>query len=309
MTKYQLNKKTGSSETIRKISTEELKFQSYLEFGTPMHRPNPNISFLEWFIGFYEAEGSFFTWKSNEKGKRFRIEVTQKDAKLIYRIRTELGFGKVQEIKRENTSYWRYYVEDYRNIQRLILLLQGNLILEKKKDQFQSILREFEDYFDVPNSLKETSTISPKLSLETAWLSGFLEGDGGFWVSDKSLIYTSKTGKQKWKLRMKFYVTQKGEKNLLEQLPLLLGHQNFRQLSVIVNKTTNESYYRYETNSLAVHLSIREYLRRFPFRGQRAISLSRWNRLLEYRLNDYPVTPKSNKKLLRLISATKKHCC
>lgn len=68
--------------------------------------------FLEWFIGFFEAEGCCTLWKENNRN-RFRIEVSQQDKDLIYFIQKQFGFGKVNDILPKNENpYWRFLVED-----------------------------------------------------------------------------------------------------------------------------------------------------------------------------------------------------
>ncbi len=65
----------GSSETIRETlldkntifkpyidlisKTTLFDFDPYILNGTPDHIPKPDKVFLQWFIGFFEAEGSF----------------------------------------------------------------------------------------------------------------------------------------------------------------------------------------------------------------------------------------------------------
>lgn len=143
------NINTGSSETTREILLTEFDFKDYIQFGTPRHKPRPNLTFLEWFIGFFEAEGCFLEW-FNQNGKyRFGFEITQKDVQLIYKIRNQLGFGKVMQIvKKNNEIYWRYYVHDFENLTRLIRLFNGNLITVKKEEQFQIWVAEFEKRYN-----------------------------------------------------------------------------------------------------------------------------------------------------------------
>ena len=52
----------GSSETTREILLTQLNFKNYIRFGRVQHKPSPNPIFLEWFIGFFEADGCFLKW-------------------------------------------------------------------------------------------------------------------------------------------------------------------------------------------------------------------------------------------------------
>ena len=101
----------------------------------------------------------------------------------MYKIRTRLGFGQVQKIIRtqpNNAIYYRFTTNKRENLERLMFLLNGNLVTEKKREQFKIWVTRW--------NLRYHSTIRVKVclinvSLSTAWLSGFIEGDGGFWVS------------------------------------------------------------------------------------------------------------------------------
>ena len=358
-----LNKlQIGSSETTREILYTQFYFENYIRFGTPQHKPNPNTIFLEWFIGFFEAEGCFLKWPDQKQKNRFGFEITQKDVQLMYKIRTGLGFGKVTEIRKKNNEiYWRYSVYDLKSLMRLILLFNGNLITVKKQKQFQIWVAELYKRYStkqitsMPNipfdtltpfvniscvlpplcpltsqmlgkgaiyeyqgcKKKEMSDViqrfvngdiifskrKPEICFKNAWLSGFFEGDAGFWVKSKDIVRVNKDNSQSYNIKMKFYITQKGEKELLNQIKYLFQiPSDFYQ---ITNGFSTEKYNRLETSLLKSHLLLIEYLTKYPFLGKRQILFNRWKRVLGYRINDYPITKKSIIKLQRLISNTK----
>src|SRR5579875_3292703 len=123
---------TGSSETIRKTA---FNFSSYRE-RLVSHKSKGKIDppFLEWFVGFSEGDGSFVV----SKGRLFFI-INQKEEKVLHRIRTELGFGKVSTYK----TYSRFIVADRDNIERLIHLFNGNLVLHKTNHRFELWLQDW----------------------------------------------------------------------------------------------------------------------------------------------------------------------
>ena len=291
----------GSSETTREILLTQLDFKNYIRFGTPQHKPNPNTTFLEWFIGFFEAEGCFLKWSDQKQKNRFFIEITQKDVQLMYKIRTQLGFGKVTKIvKQNNQIYWRYSVYDLKNLTRLIWLFNGNLITVKKQKQFQIWVAFFNK---THNSDILFSRKKPEICLKNAWLSGFFEGDLGFWVQSKDIVLFNKDNSQSYKIEMKFYITQKNEKELLNKIKHLF--QIPSNIYQITNESVTETYNRLETSLLKSHLLLIQYLTKYPFLGKRQILFNRWKRVLGYRTKEYPITKKSIIKLQRLILNTK----
>ena len=291
----------GSSETTREILLTQLDFKNYIRFGTPQHKPNPNTTFLEWFIGFFEADGCFLKRSDQKQKNRFFIEITQKDVQLMYKIRTQLGFGKVTRIvKPNNQIYWRYSVYDLKNLTRLIWLFNGNLITVKKQKQFQIWVAEFNKThnLDILFSRKK-----PEICLKNAWLSGFFEGDIGFWVQSKDIVRINKDNSQSYKIEMKFYITQKDEKELLNKIKHLF--QIPSNIYQITNGSSTEKYNRLETSLLKSHLLLIQYLTKYPFLGKRQIIFNRWKRVLGYRIKEYPITKKSIIKLQRLMLNTK----
>ena len=278
--------------------TNVFNFEDYLKYGTPQQISNPNTHFLEWFIGFFEAEGSFCHWFDGKKD-RFQIEINQKDPQLMYKIKKYLGFGNVIQFKRKDKIYWRYSTSSFINIKRFILLFNGNFITNHKNIQFYDFLKIFNQIYTESITILKSKVI---LSLNSYWLSGFLEGDGGFWVTQLENLNKKKlnTG-----LKIKFYITQKNEFVLLNQIKILFDIQT--NIYKIHNGNKLQKYNRLETCDLESLKLIKSYLQKYPFLGQRQILVKRWIRLIDYKINDYPLTPKSSKKLTRLIFSTKNH--
>ena len=314
--------KIGSSETTREMLITQLmitkqgfvqrgpakssflqsyRFDDYIRFGTPSHKPKPNCAFLEWFVGFFEAEGSFLQWSDSNKKDRFGIEVTQKDEKLIHKIRSELGFGLITKIIKDDQPHWRYYVHTLKNLGRVISLFNGNLVMVKTQERFKNWLSNFNQRHSTTSTTYLFSQTKPEVSLKNAWLSGFLEGDGGFYVRPTNLTRCNKNGSRKYDIKMRFYITQKGEENVLRQIKNLFQIQS--EIYQITNSHSNEKYNRIETQRVECHLLLVNYLTRYCFRGQRFIIFKRWERVLGYSMKDYPITDKSVLKLRRLIAA------
>ena len=310
--------KIGSSETTREMLITQLmitkqgfvqrgtakssflqccRFDDYIRSGTPSHKPNPDLAFLEWFVGFFEAEGSFLQWPNSNEKDRFGIEVTQKDEKLIHKIRSELGFGLITKVIKNDQTYWRYYVHSLKNLKRVINLFNGNLVMVKKQERFKNWLFSFNQRYNTTFLFSQTK---PEVSLKNAWLSGFLEGDAGFYVRPTNLVRYNKNGSSKYDIKMKFYITQKGEENVLHQIKNLFQIQT--EIYQITNGHSNEKYNRIETYRVECHSLLVNYLTRYCFRGQRFIIFKRWERILGYRMKDYPITNKSVLKLERLIA-------
>ncbi len=347
----------GSSETTREASLS-FNFDDYIQFGTPQHRPNPDTSFLEWFIGFTEAEGSFLVFKEKNT-ERLGFSMDQQDPQLLFKIKNKLGFGEVKNTKNNN---WRYQTYNFKNLQRLFCLFNGNLILEKKRKQFlhwakillnknfnlSEALKEVDlkpNKFDFqlnlsgahlseahlseahlnkvqakgakgakgqakgPNLVRKPEGTGPgnqlkpfnlKVSLNNAWLSGFSEGNAGFFCHFKN-GFTEKTGKG-YTLLNRYYLTQKGEEDVLLAIGKLF--QRDINLSKLRNGTKGDSkdvlYYRLDLRRLESQLFVVKYFEKYPLQGKTKINFLRWKRVLYYRTEQRPLTKKGIAKLQRL---------
>lgn len=299
------NLDNGSSETTREKILTQFDFNDFIQYGKPSHLKDYDITFLEWFIGFFEAEGSFCCWIDGKR-TRFNIDIGQKDPKLMYKIRKTLGFGRVTCVTERkgnpprNETYWRYNTTKKECLLSFIYLFNGNLVSHQKHQKFKTFVTNFNQHH------KTNFVVSNQkrcLSFETAWLSGFLEGDGGFYACSKNLIYFKQDGSKSYNIHTRFYVTQKGNLVLLKRIKKLCNISS--QIYQFGNGHTLDKYNRLETRRLECLQLIIIYLDKYPFLGQRKIKFSRWKRVVDYRLNNYPITDKSIAKLKRLIKGTK----
>lgn len=315
--KLQIFYSSDSSETTREASFQFSKY--YSNVLTHIKADESNQRFLEWFIGFFEADGSYSTTKiqnnedcngdnSSKSGQKWRVdfstkrvhfEITQKDPKILYFIRKNLGYGRIQRIvKPENSIYYRYYTSKRENIERLVNLFNGNLILEKRQQQFEKLLNDIEQMWNLKIFLKPWKM---KPSLNTAWLTGFVEGDGGFYTNQGNNFIRGHypNGRVRYGFFLKFYITQKSEQNVLIRIRDLFKATN--KLATITNGRTDVRYNRLEVSNAKSRNLIITYFERFPFKGEKNISFKRWTRVHGYQQRGQKLTEKSANKLKTLL--------
>ena len=328
---------TGSSETIRKTA---FNFSAYKE-RLVSHKKSGKIdpTFLQWFVGFSEGDGSFIV----SKGRLFFI-INQKEEKVLHRIRTELGFGKVSNYK----SYSRFIVADRDNIERLIHLFNGNLVLHKTNTRFRLWLQDWNlvaasavpgerkaftggirhplcyqslhqhdvgegqsqphrercDKLGVCPLLRghrEERRVTPlpqnKLpSFENnGWLSGFTDADGCF----NAVQIRDSRHSLGWRLRLRFILDQKSEKDLLERVKDFLGS------GVISRRQGVDNMWRLTCTSIPSHQVVINYFSRYPLRTIKKVSFLRFASLLRY-IAKRPVLPWEGKVLKRVENLIKK---
>lgn len=281
----------GSSETTREPPHHSnLVFDDYRLHHCPDHAKNCfDQAFLEWFVGFSEGDGTFSY--REEPQLRFLFEIGQKDPKILYKIRKVLGFGRVSFYSRDDKTYWRFSVEDKRGLQRIISIFNGNIVLPKRQFQFREWVLKGKRICH-PNFLLSDRRVFP--SLETGWLSGFMEAEGCFYAgfTQPSQRYTISS-----RLSQKVTITQKderGEKEVLESIGQLLGSNSKLSLA------KKPDCYRIELSSLKSHQIIVFYIKKFPLRGEKGIAFRRWWRVYLLRVKKQHLTEKGILKMRRL---------
>lgn len=214
---------TGSSETTREAFVFNFNFNQYYQItGTTKQ----DKIFLEWFIGFSEGDGSFglvkFPTQKNSKNQRPVFRINQKEPQILFKIKKNLGFGTVIHVKNIKQQYYRYGVYKLSDIKKLIELFNGNLLLKKTFQRFHNWVRCYNTLCNQQKSITHTWTNKKTLllqqnvqfHLDSAWLAGFTDAEGGFYAS-LSVNMRYKLG---LRLRLKYYLSQKDEFDLLKEI-------------------------------------------------------------------------------------------
>jgi len=307
----------GTSETTREASVSFLFNFSDINNSKPAHIKAIDTAFLIWLIGFIEGDGSYGFRSESESGdgeirngtilgldKKTGLvfEITQhiKNIKLIYSIRTKLGFGRVIIFKKPDTGkeYCRWYTSRRDNILWLVSFLNGNLVLEKRRQQFEAWLNNINTHWMLTIPLKPCNVM---VSLDHDWLAGFADADGGFYTNVQTDFQRGKKkdGSPYYSFVTKFYITQKGELNTLTTLQTLVSATN--NLSQLTNGTSNTKYNRMEICQSESTALLIQYFSRFPLRGSRKVDCLRWARVHAYKQCHVSITEKAAKKLAKLI--------
>lgn len=106
---------------------------------------NTNLEMsLNWFLGFFEAEGNFYVKirTTDPVDLRIAFKVTQKNKPLLKKIQSFFGFGLIQV---ERPEIWKYNVEGIKNVTTKAYSIFRNHPLKGKKNlervKFLSIIR------------------------------------------------------------------------------------------------------------------------------------------------------------------------
>jgi len=142
---------------------------------------NIDDHWLEWFIGLFEGDGCLVF--NPKKGFRFEIISTHKPT--LQKIKNKFKFGKVSLCTKidNNLEKWRYSVEDRYSIYLLLLILNGNIVLNHRYNNIVKIIGYFNNYSFKGKPymwIVRTKFEQVLPTLNDAWFSGFVDAEGHF---------------------------------------------------------------------------------------------------------------------------------
>lgn len=242
---------------------------------------SPSEKFLAWLIGFSEGEGSFII--NNRGDLAFVITQSTIDVKVLEFIKETLGFGKVIS-QSLNTS--RYVTQSKVEIDIIISLFNGNLILPSKQKSFEKYIKGFNNWVSKGRIRLDTvefkhSSILP--SLNNSWLAGFTDGEGCF---------TCSIGKSRG-FSYNFNIAQKWDINLkvLEHLSILFK-------SGIVSRHSVDNTYEFRIGGVKNCKNIFFYFDNYKLYTKKSISYTLWKEMYDNLLLKHHLDPTKRKEMI-----------
>jgi hypothetical protein len=222
-------------------SNRSFDFSSFFEIYSKVYpnRNKPTQSFLEWFIGFTEGNGSFII--SKRRSLKFVITQSSGDVKILYYIMTNLGFGKVIQHSKSNKIY-HFIIQDISHIFLISLIFNGNMVFFTKYSRFLTFLSVYNDLalrLKLDLIIPILDTLLP--TLQDNWLVGFINVEKCFSLS----LLSNSIG-----YRLRFVISQKWEvnKSILLHISSIFGvgtvslHSASNNWELIINGVKNTSY-------------------------------------------------------------------
>lgn len=245
-------KQTGSVKFEFSVFYE--KYNTYL--------PNnkiPSEQFLTWLVGFTEGEGSFIV--NNRGDLVFVITQATTDKQVLEFIQEILGFGKVIP---QSAITSRYVTQNKKEIDIIISLFNGNLVLPKRQEKFDIFVKGFNKWVTKGRIILEPVVINNKPILPTlndAWFAGFTDGEGCF---------TCSVGEKKG-FSFNFNISQKWEINLK-----ILKHFCILFNGGIVSKHSIENVYEYRLGGVNNCKNIFSYFDNYTLYTKKSLSYKLW---------------------------------
>ena len=232
----------------------------YKKYDT--HLPNnkiPSKNFLTWLIGFVEGEGSFIV--NNRGDLAFVITQATMDKQVLEFIQEILGFGKVIP---QSAITSRYVTQNKKEIDIIVSLFNGNLVLPKRQETFDLFVKGFNKWVIKGRILLEPVVINNRFILPTlndAWFAGFTDGEGCF---------TCSIGEKKG-FSFNFNISQKWEINLT-----LLNHLTVLFKNGIVSRHSEENTYEFRIGGVNNCKDIFPYFDKYTLYTKKYLSYKLW---------------------------------
>lgn len=251
-----------SRERLLPRMRKEFDFSCFYGAIAQRGLPLPCDSFLSWFVGFTEGDGSFVTV---ERGKICMFVVTQSchDVEILYYIQKSLGFGKVYK---QGARTSRFVVQDRSGLYILFSLFNGNLVFPRRKAQFKRWV-EWAGLGSSERGGKRDPVIHSEIlpSLENGWISGLTDSEGCFTAS----FLSNSTA-----FRLRFILSQKGDDNLP-----VLSHLIYLFQGGSIEAHSIKSNYSYILSGVKNCYKIYKYFSTFPLKSKKRESLHLWKSL------------------------------
>lgn len=262
--------------------TPELIFYNYLVPNlcsiSVISITNKNESNFSYYVtGLIEGDGSIHVPKTERsiKGKfnypSVQIVFHLKDLPLALLIQKNLGHGSITRVKGVNA-----YILTINNLDGLILIV--NLLNGKMKTPKIYALYKLIDWLNNKNinlNIKKEIITSNKPISSTAWLSGFIEGDGHFSVR---VSLGSKSKNKYTKLECKLDISQRQkDHNNNSNLKFLEEISDYLLTTVkSIRMKTKFPQYRVRTTSLNGNIALENYILNYPLFGSKYLDSKDW---------------------------------
>lgn len=237
----------------------------------------PSKEFLEWFIGFFEADGCLLIPKNNNL--LAIIVSSKKDLPLLKYIQNNLSIGNVCINSNKLNNYkWQLY--NQLDIKLLIHLFNGNTVLPVRFVKLSMFITNInikllknneENIILIFNNCK-----LPRL--DNAWLAGFSDGEGCFLVGKTNTFY-----KAIYNINQKYIANKIILDHILSLLKELLSSN--LNLNLYKHSSKSNNVYEIRINSLETCSKLRLYFDKYPLRSYKLIEYQDWLKFIDIALD------------------------
>lgn len=190
-----------------------------------------------WLTGYTDGNGTFSIDNNKKIILTFKISQKNNNSQVLHFFKKLLNCGKVVNFERTMSSY---LVRDQSSLKNIIIpFFETYPLVTSKRHEFQRFKQALEiatnptikqkDKITLINKLKHEMVVKPPIT--KSWVVGFVEANGNFYITRKSLVHG-------------FAISQKKDKDVLERIVEELGIKadvRWNKKGFYVLDTTNSS--------------------------------------------------------------------
>ena len=243
----------------------------------------------EWYlVGLIEADGSIYvpknlrTLKDKKLYPSIQISSHSKDFPLLTKILEKFQKGSIYKVKKK-----RAYVLNFTSksdMLQWINILNGRMRTSKIQDFYDLIDWFNENHF----TLFDKKPIDNSNLLSNSWLSGFIDGDGSFYLR------SSEKGKYPHRLECKFEISQSIKQDYSFMFELS------KSLSSNLKEVKKGDQLRIRTSSINQNLILIDYLKEYPLYSSKFLDFLDWEKGFNIILNKEHRTDKGKESIVKL---------
>jgi len=288
-------------------------------FSTLQKLPR-NLEFNQWFAGVVDGDGDFsFNYHNNSWHFCFKISQSSYNLRLLYFIKSNLKVGKITVVEKNDAAH--YLVRDVKSlIEQIVPIFEEHplltykyflfdlfkkalLIRLKKLDNWSNQIKEIKREYDkikilsrdckskqLPKFLESPvwKTVSDPLTehhvkrvMTKAWLVGFTEAEGSFYIYKKD----------KHRMAHAFEITQKHDEIVLKAISVILP----------VRLNLKNGYIQVISATIHSNAIISEYFFK-TMKGMKALEFRLWSRSFNKRKRGFEYLQAMQQKMRRIRS-------
>lgn len=291
-----------------------------------LSQPKPTKEFLQWFVGFVDAEGCFFIShkvNSTSFGFTFKIDLHIDDIEVLEKIAKLLGIGTIYRSKIRNYAGFHVYRLD--DIVRVLLpifeefplqttknldFLSWKKAIHIKRNSKRLSTTELNIISDLRRNMnsgrltideKQLANLTKMVNINVYWLIGFCEGEGTFGY--KHLVPYFQLAQHKKNLfvlkAIESFILSQQEKSKVTDLSKL-------NVLYTINKRT-DVYSMTVVSVDSLYSCIVPLFDSMPFLTRKSIDLHFWIISVKMHKFGYSFLPEGRKIALQISSGTNKY--
>jgi hypothetical protein len=223
------------------------------------------IEFGSYLAGLWEADGFY------GKDHIIVIAFSELDLQFAHLLCDVFRHGNVYLVKNKRACVWS--ITNKEGVIKFLKLIDGNIRIPSKLQQIVSIIYSSNK---VPHCIFKQKVVNTDSLLNSYWLAGFADGDGGFYVQ----IIDKKSSKE---VRLLFKIALKCEYSVhCISNTFGGGYVGRRRHPVAKNTSDSKITFYWSSTSYEKAYKVHDYFHKYHLQSSKWLNFLKWRKVLRY---------------------------